>query len=142
MAAEVREFTVTVPAGHTPANPVVTDVSFPSRVVRQIDWKVPPGPMGQMGWRLTMNGNAVLPTSSAVWIITDGKDGTWRPENYPDSGAWQVTAYNTGAFPHNVYLTFHLDLPAEPAKLATSIPAYELYPGPPLDKAGPPVRPR
>jgi len=117
MADEVRKFTATIPAGTPSSAPVTVDVSFPSRTVRTIDWRMPPGASGLMGWRLTMGGVQVIPTLSDPWVIDDGQTGTFALDGYPDSGAWQVTGYNTGTYPHSVYLTFHLDL------VRTSAPA-------------------
>lgn len=116
MADEVRRFTATIPAGTLSTAPVTLDVSFPVRTVRTIDWRVPPGASGLMGWRLTMGGVQVIPTKSDPWVIDDGHAGTFALDGYPDSGAWQVTGYNTGAFNHSVYLVFHVDLPTPPAK--------------------------
>lgn len=110
MADEVRRFTATIPAGTPIITPVVIDISFPPRTVRTIDWRVPPGPTGTMGWRLSMGGVQVLPTRSDQWVIEDDHADTFVVDGYPDSGAWQVTGYNTGVNPHSVYLTFHLDL--------------------------------
>ena len=139
MAVDLQHFTATIPAG-TPLNaPVTVPVTMPVRVVTRIDWKVPPGPMGKFGWQIAMGGTKVYPVGGDNYVVTDGKDGTWPVANAPDSGQWQVIGYNTGAFSHSVQLTFHCDLPERPAKLARDIPAYELYPGPALDHAGPPV---
>lgn len=110
MAEEIREFVVTVPAG-TPVNaPLVADISFPSRIVTNISWRVPPGPSGKMGWQLTSAGAPVIPIQRNTYVVTDNQAGDWPLFGYLDSGNWQVTAYNTGVFPHTVYLTFLLDL--------------------------------
>lgn len=111
MAQEIREFPVTVPAGTPLASPVTVDVSFPERVVDAVSWRVPPGPSGLMGWRLTSAGTPVIPIQPDGWIVTDDDSSTWPLDDYLDSGNWQVTAYNTGAYDHTVYLTFLLDLP-------------------------------
>lgn len=108
-AAEVRSFAVTIPAGTPAAAPVTTLVSFPPRLVTGVRWTVPPGPSGLMGWRLTMSGGvAVIPTGGG-WIIADDASGTWPLTGMPDSGAWEVTGYNTDVYDHTVYLVFLLD---------------------------------
>ena len=91
--------------------PVTVSIAFPPRIVRQIDWRVPNGPMGLMGWQLAMGGLQVIPTEGDKFILANDEHATFYPVNYPDSGAWQVIMYNTGTFAHSVYLTFHLDLP-------------------------------
>lgn len=109
-AVEVRSFAVTIPAGTPLASPVTESIAFPARIVTAVHWKVPPGPAGEMGWRLTMSGGVpVIPTGGG-WVITDNDSDTWPLQGQPDSGQWEVTGYNTGGFPHTVYLDFLLDL--------------------------------
>jgi hypothetical protein len=110
VADEVRHFTATFPAGTPIATPAVVNIGFAIRRVRTIDWRVPPGAAGTTGWRLTMGGIQVVPIRSDLWVIDDGNSGTFVLDGYPDSGAWQVTGYNTGTFAHSVYFVFHLDL--------------------------------
>lgn len=122
MAQEIREFAVTVPAGTAKATPLVTNISFPEREVIAVSYRVPPGPSGLMGWALTSAGTPVIPIQPGTYIVTNDQSATWELEGYLDSGNWQVTAYNTGLYPHTVYLTFQLDLPgtvATPAQPPT-----------------------
>lgn len=108
MATEVRIFDPVVPAG-TPANaPVVIDVSFPPMITEVITWRVPRGPSGLMGWRLTSGTGQVVPKNLGAWIITDNESGSFQLDQLHDSGSWQLTAYNTGANPHIVHLRFHV----------------------------------
>jgi hypothetical protein len=109
-AIEVRSFAVTIPAGTAANDPYTQEIWFPAREVLGVHWKVPPGPSGLMGWRLTMSGGtAVLPTGGG-WIITDNDSDTWNLQGQPDSGYWEVTGYNTGIYNHTVYLDFLLDI--------------------------------
>jgi len=102
---------VTIPAGTTKSVPLVTPITFPSRIVTSVAWRVPPGPSGLMGWALTSDGTPVIPVQPGAYMVTDNQADTWYLEGYLDSGNWQVTGYNTGIYPHTVYLTFQLDLP-------------------------------
>lgn len=111
MAQEYREFAVTIPAGTALATPVTTKITFPARQVLAISWRVPPGPSGKMGWALTSAGAPVIPIQPATYIVTDDQADTWELDGFLDSGNWAVTGYNTGVYPHTVYLTFALDLP-------------------------------
>ena len=143
MASTIQHFTATIPAGTPAINPVVIPVTIPVMVVRQVDWKVPPGHMGTMSFLLAMSKVPVLPVhGQQVYVTADGKDGTWLLDGYPDSGAWQVIGYNTGAYPHSVLLTFHCDLPVRPPALRSNLSPYDLMPSPDLSKAGPPVKGR
>lgn len=122
-AAEVRAFAVPIPARTPVSAPVTIDVFFPPRIVTAVRWRVPPGPSGLMGWRLTMSGGvAVVPTGGG-WIIADNESGTWPLTGQPDSGAWEVTGYNTDIYVHTVYLEFLLDLITAPAASTAQLPA-------------------
>lgn len=142
MAAEVRQYTATFPAGTPIAAPVTVSVGFPPRVVRSVDWRIPPGAQGVMGWQLAMGGVQVLPTRSDTWVVDDGTSGTFTLDGYPDSGSWQVVGYNTGVYAHSVFLTFHLDLPAKPRAVPAPIGGFTLSGVRDLSQAGPPVRGR
>lgn len=107
MATEVRSFDITIPAGTAIAAPVTIDVSFPAMVTESVEWSVPKGPSGLMGWRLTSGGGQVIPKNLGSWIVADGQAGNWQLEDLHTSGAWQVTGYNTGSFPHVVRVRFH-----------------------------------
>lgn len=131
-AVEIRSFAVTIPAGTAVASPLISQISFPARVVTEIHWRVPSGPAGNLGWKLTMsNGQAVLPTNGQ-YIITDDKADVWTVINQPDSGKWEVTAYNTDIYDHTVYLDFFLDLVGQAPTVTTFIPDAALSSPPPL----------
>lgn len=121
-AAEIRSFAVTIPAGTPLAAPATTSLFFPPRIVTAVRWRVPPGPSGLMGWRLTMSGGvAVIPTGGG-WVIADNESATWPLTGQPDSGAWELTGYNTDIYDHTVYLDFLLDLITAPAAGAAQLP--------------------
>jgi hypothetical protein len=126
MAAEVREFAAVIPAGTPIGAPAVVDIAFPQRIVRSVGWRVPPGPNGHMGWRLSMGGAQVIPTNLGAWVVASDQADDWPLDGLPDSGAWQVTGYNSGAFDHTVYLTFLLDLVSTAGPQATLAAAAEL----------------
>lgn len=142
MADDVRAFTVTCPAGTAKASPQSTALDIPPRIIREVDWRVPNGPMGTMGFLLAMSGVPVLPFTSFTWVVANDEHGIWKPTNYPDSGSWQCLMYNTGINPHSVYLTFHMDLPERAPVLQSLIPAYQIMPSPDLSASGPPVKGR
>lgn len=127
-AAEIRASAVTIPAGTPQAAPVTVDVSFPPRLVQAVHWQVPPGPSGLMGWRLTMSGGVPVIPYGGGWIIADDRSDTWPVTGMPDSGAWEVTGYNTDIYDHTVYLEFLLALDAPPAAGLQVIPSAQLSP--------------
>ena len=128
MVAEIRTAQATIPAGTPLAAPVTVNVSFPDRIVRAVRWRVPRGPSGLMGWQLTSDGVPVIPVVAGTFIVADGEADDWPLDGYPTAGNWQVTGYNTGAYPHTVYLTFLLDL-ITPATVAPQLAAAAPAPG-------------
>lgn len=143
MAEDIRHFTTTCPAGTPATAALVIPITMPPRTVRRIDWRVPNGPMGTMGFLLQVKGGVILPVAgSFIFVVANGETGYWELDDYPDSGDWQVAMYNTGANPHSVYLTFHIDLPAK----APALLGLHDFTAPPftadLSQAGPPVSPR
>lgn len=139
MPAEVRHFTATIPAGTPQAAPVTISLAMPVRVVRWVHWRVPRGPVGTFGWLLAMGGVAVQPLPAGTYVVADGESHQWDMTGQPDSGAWQVKGYNTGANPHSVYLSFGVDLPARRVQLGKLLHPYELAEVADLSHAGPPV---
>lgn len=140
MAEDIRHFTVTCPAGVPLANPTVFPITMPPRTVSRIDWRVPNGPLGLMGFLLQVKGGIVLPVAgSSIFVVANQETGWWELDDYPDSGDWQCVMYNTGANPHSVYLTFHTDLPGRAPALRVphdfTVPPWT----PDLSQAGPPV---
>lgn len=139
MAREIQHFTVTIPAGTPAGSPVAVAISTQVRTVSQIDWRVPNGPMGVFGWRIAMGGVQVFPSGGDPWVIANDENGSWPVSNAPDSGAWQVIGYNTGANPHSVYLAVHCDPVAPKQPVAAVLQPYQFMPAPDLSRAGPPI---
>ena len=126
-ANEIRSFAVTVPAGTPVASPAVTSLAMPPRVVTAVRWRVPPGPLGLVGWALSMAGNNVIPYGSGNWIVANDEASRWTLEDAPTSGAWTLTAYNTGTYNHTIYLDFELDvIPTAVSAAVTPIPSSSL----------------
>jgi hypothetical protein len=109
MAHQVREFQVTIPKGTPIAAPVTVDVSFPPFTVVSVAARIPPGPLGQMGFRVASSRQQVIPWNPGSWIVANDDRLQWQADNYPTSGDWQIIGYNTGAFDHTIYVTFELD---------------------------------
>jgi hypothetical protein len=125
MAVEILTYPIPVPLGTPIASPLVVPTLFPPRTVQRISWRVPPGPRGEVGWRISMGQVVVVPHNGG-WIITDNEASSWDVENQPDSGAWQVTIYNTGAFAHTIYITYHVTLPGIQLSASNVTPGVEM----------------
>jgi hypothetical protein len=107
---EHHEFTVTIPAGTPKTAPVTISTVLPQRIIRAIQWVIPPGPSGLAGWRITMGGVQVIPANAGAWIVRDGIADGSDLARLPTTGAWDVTGYNTGTHPHSLYVTFYVDV--------------------------------
>jgi hypothetical protein len=116
MATSVFSFAATVPAGTAKASPTVINLAVGTNQIDLIHWRVPPGPRGNLGWFLSMGGVQVVPENVGNYIIADDESDDWAIGGLPDSGAWQLTGYNTGSFDHTVYLAFHVT----PVSVATA----------------------
>lgn len=106
MAISVTALSATVPAGTAKASPVTIGLAVGTAIVDKIRWRVPPGPRGHLGWSLSMGGVQVLPDDAGAFVVADDEYDDWEIVGLPDSGAWQLTGYNTGTNDHTVYLYF------------------------------------
>lgn len=111
MATEIRRFTATIPAGTPQSAPVSVDMSFPARVVEQIDIRIPPGPMGEVGFALGAAGVRVIPLNAGAWIVGNDEVIEWPLTGLWDSGSWTFTAYNTGRYTHTLEVRFRVSPP-------------------------------
>lgn len=48
----------------------------------------------------------MIPQAPLSFLVRPGDSGTWMMEKLHNTGDWHVTGYNTGQFPHTVYLEF------------------------------------
>lgn len=116
MAREVYRFSVTVPHGTLQSAPQVTQLPMPVREVRSVEVTVPPGPHGLVGFQFTSGSGLVLPVNAGQFIVMDGRTRRWDLNDYMTSGAWALTAYNTGTNDHTLEIAFECDLAAAPAQ--------------------------
>lgn len=111
MSIEVYSFTALCPTlTHPQTNPVVISMRMPTRVVNQIEVRIPPGPNGEMGFAIAYANQAIIPYNPGEWVVTSDEVITWQLTGYPTSGAWQVKMYNTGNFDHAIQIRFYVDL--------------------------------
>lgn len=73
-----------------------------------------------------MGGVQVIPVNKGAWIIRDGSDSSSALARLPNTGAWDITAYNTGVHPHTVYVTFYVDVLRPAPKLVVPFALDEL----------------
>lgn len=121
MATEIRDFTVTIPAGTAQSAGFTADLSFPARIVTQINVRVPPGPRGEVGFAIGTGGLNVLPYGTGVFVVTDNEDLEYQLTDTIQSGAWELLGYNTGAYDHTLRVYFFCDV-VTPAAGSSSSP--------------------
>lgn len=104
MAERIELFNVTVPAGTLSTSPQTTALSFNDGDVEFVEFLIPPGPSGLVGFRLRHSGETVIPYDRAGWIVADNEVIKWPLEGYPSGEAWSLMAYNTDVYPHTIYI--------------------------------------
>lgn len=120
MSLLVKSFTLLIPADTGQGAPVSLDVSFGALNVDSIEWRVPPGPRGYMGFQIQNSGVVVIPSHSDQWIVADDDAAAWALDGQITSGSWQVAGYNNGQYDHSVYFRFLLSLPPSPDAASSS----------------------
>jgi hypothetical protein len=110
MARELYRFAVIVPAGTLQAAPQVTPLKMPERRISRVEIDVPPGPRGQVGFQLTSGGLQIEPINAGQFVVTDNAHLAWDFTEHLETGAWQMTIYNTGKFSHTIEVRFLTDL--------------------------------
>ena len=109
MAAEVHQFTVTIPAGTTKAAPYVKTTSLPGYVLESIDLEVPPGAGGLMGFYLAVSGQQWIPWETGEWLVWDDRFDSWYLHDQPTPDSWEVVGYNSDVYAHSVVVRFHVN---------------------------------
>lgn len=109
MADRTELFPITVPA-HTPqATPLVTSLSFHEGDVAVLEFIIPPGPSGLLGWQVLYSGQVIIPRGGAGFFVMDDTHESWQLEKYPTGGGWQIAAYNTDVYPHLLQFILHVN---------------------------------
>lgn len=114
MAQEVRTFTFTVPKGGTALAPQVFPLTMPPRIVKNVELFFPAGNGGQLWIALGMAGTHIIPANAGQYITAENNTLKWPLDNFPDSGAWQLFAYNSGNYAHMLQIRFLVNIPGEP----------------------------
>jgi hypothetical protein len=133
------EFAVTVPAATPPSALLVTDTPIGPGITDRVSYHIPPGALGLVGFRFTMGKTPVIPSNPAAFIIRNGHTDGIALEGLPDSGAWQVAAYNNGVNPHTIYVTYVNHRIQRPVTLLTPFTFDQLAEVPDLSHAGAPI---
>lgn len=129
---DVQAFDVSIAPGGTAAAPTVVNLTMPDRYVRRVEIIIPRGVNGVVGIALGAAGQQVYPSNEGGYFRGDDEKLTVDLQDALESGAWQLFAYNTGAFTHTFNVRFYMDLPGSesPAPAFTPLPSQALAPSP------------
>ena len=75
-----------------------------------------------MGFRVTMSGGQIVLPVNGTYIVTDDRADVWPLIDQPDSGAWELTGYNTDIYNHTVYVDFFLQLVGQATEVTSFLP--------------------
>lgn len=124
--SQIMQFACTVPAGTAEASPAVFPMLLLNLDIVWLEWRVPPGPRGDVGFWIGSHGQPIIPYTEgpAQFIVTDDEKVHWDLVDQPDSGDWELQAYNVGVKPHTLYIRWGLAVPpgvpaSWPAPLST-----------------------
>ena len=127
--SQIQQFACTVPAGTQQASPQVFPMQLLALDIVWLEWIVPPGPRGDVGFWIGSHGQPIIPYAegAAQWIVTDDERVHWELTDQPDSGDWELQAYNVGVKPHTLYVRWGLAVPVSvPATWPAMIPTSSL----------------
>lgn len=118
--SQVQPFALTVPANTPISSPVNLQMNLLPLDIVWLEWRVPPGPRGDVGFYFGSHGAPIIPYGSGPlpWIITDDEGAHWDLVDQPNSGDWNLVAYNIGLRPHTIYVRWglaDLSVPVLPA---------------------------
>jgi hypothetical protein len=125
MAGRLYTFQCTVPASTAITSPATFSLAIPSGSSVSVTVRIPPGPRGEVGWQLYYGGSLAFPYQTGTWLVADDAVVTIEPPADMTSGAWRLSAYNTGTYPHTLYIEVRADTTTQAAAQVTvSVPVY------------------
>lgn len=127
MVAQVQTFACLIPAGTPASSPAVIPTPLGQFEVNWVEWEVPAGANGVVGFYLATLGQQVIPFrvgNAPIWIVSNNTHRHWDLDGQMTSGAWELVGYNTGNFNHTVTLHYGLTptVPPPGASLPAIIP--------------------
>lgn len=122
---EVQQFPCTVPANTAKANPAVFPLVMMPLDIEWLEWQVPSGVNGEVGFWLGSEGQQIIPFASgaANWIVTNDYTAHWDVDRLPADTSWELRAYNLGILPHVITVRFGLSLPLTSAPAGPAFPS-------------------
>jgi hypothetical protein len=98
-------------------------------VVQWVELEIPPGPAGNLGLYVASSGVQIIPqaqTGTPMWLVLDNRTVHWDVTNLPDSGDFQIVAYNTDLNNHTYWVRFGLTEIVAPVPVLSIVPSATL----------------
>jgi hypothetical protein len=113
-------FEVTIAAGTLQSAPTTAAMSFVDGIVTGVEFVVPPGPSGRVGFALFYGGVRQLPRTDGAFYVTDDEVIRRSLTGFPSGSRWQLVGFNTDIFPHTIEVRFLIDElpPKRPSRVA------------------------
>lgn len=118
---ELYQFAVTIPAGNGSAATTTTNMTMPVRIITQIDITLPPGLNGTVGFQIAAANQPFFPRAVGAFYVASGRTITPPIAAALESGAWQLIGYNTGKYPHTIYVDFHCALVGQADQISAPV---------------------
>lgn len=110
MARDIQVFDVSVPPGGSATAPQKFALTLPPRRVTGVEFQIPDGNRGSVKFAIGMGGTQLVPSNTGQFISGNAEVIHWPLSGMPDSGAWQMLAFNTGVWAHVIQVRFLLEL--------------------------------
>lgn len=123
MTLRVYQFPVTIAAGTPVNNPATVDTAFDVAMQPvEVSVRVPPGPRGEVGFRIVLGNQQLVPWNSGAWVVTDDEEMVWDMSDQSPSGDYAVMAYNTGTYSHTLLVRWKLSVTTSGAVSGATVP--------------------
>lgn len=132
MTGQLLSFANQIPAGTPKSAPVTFQMQIGLYVVDYIDVIAPDGFKGAVGFYVASSEQQIIPynvTTSPNYLVVDDYHETWVIDQLPVSGDFQMVGYNTGGWPHTVYLTFGVSPTGTAAPTTPNLPSLAILNG-------------
>lgn len=120
---EVQQFACLIPPGTAIAAPAVFPMDMMAMDIKWIEWQVPAGARGDVGFWLGSRGQPIIPFAKGgpSWIVADGYVAHWDTDDLAADNSWELRGYNIGLLPHTVTVRFGLALAVSTRSLASTL---------------------
>jgi len=109
VASRIEAPSLLIPAGTPIAAPVSTLLFTTRGTVTELEFLIPPGPSGLVGFAITHSSEQIIPDIPGQWIIADNDIIHWPLNGYSDQPGWRIKGYNLDVYAHTIYVRVLID---------------------------------